>query len=221
MLNDTQVRLLRQKIMEKKSVATAAAAADMSRRSGYVWKSGLLPSETKEARTWRTRPDPLLLVWASEIVPLLEADTARVLEARTIVGELERLHPGEYGMGQARTLQRRMRDWRALHGPEREVMFQQVHPPGREGALDFTHCEELGVTILGVPFDHLLFVFTLSFSGWTWIGPAFGETFEALVAGLQGTLWELQGVPELVRSDNLSAATHELKRSGGRALNTR
>ncbi len=55
-------------------------------------------------------------------------------------------------------------------------------------------------------------------AAWHWVAVAFGETYEALVAGLQGALG---GVPEVARSDNLSAATHELKRSGGRALTAR
>ena len=50
---------------------------------------------------------------------------------------------------------------------------------------------------------------------------AFGETFEALVAGVQGALWALGGVPAVLRNDNLSAATHELKRSTGRDLTVR
>ncbi len=221
MVKDAQVRLLRRKIMEKTKLVAASSVAGMSERSGRKWQRGPLPSEAKEPRGWRTRPDPLVKVWESEVVPLLESDEKRVLEARTILGELERRRPGDYGEAQLRTLQRRMRDWRAVHGPEREVFFEQVHIPGREGAFDFTHGEELGVTILGQVFAHLLFVFTLSFSGWTWIMLAFGETFEALVAGLQGALWQLGGVPSVARSDNLSAATHELKRTGGRALNAR
>ena len=48
---------------------------------------------------------------------------------------------------------------------------------------------------------------------------ATGETFLALREGLQGTLWTLGGVPQVVRSDNTSAATHEMRRSRGRALN--
>jgi hypothetical protein len=221
MVTDEQVRLLRHKMIEKNRLVPASAAAGMSERSGRKWKGGPLPSETKRLRTWRTRPDPFAAVWHGDVAPLLEADDKRVLEARTIVAELDRRHPGEFGEAQLRTLQRRMRDWRAVHGPEREVFFEQVHTPGREGALDFTHCEELGVTILDQLLEHLLFVFTLSFSGWTWVAIAFGETYEALVAGLQGALWDLGGVPEVVRHDNLSAATHELKRSGGRALNAR
>jgi hypothetical protein len=100
------------------------------------------------------------------------------------------------------------------------VKFQQTHEPGRDASIDFTHANDLGVTIVGEVFDHLLFHFVLSFSGWTWLGLAFAETYEALVAGLQGALWELGGAPRVTRSDNLSAATHEL-RSGGRSLTKR
>jgi hypothetical protein len=35
---------------------------------------------------------------------------------------------------------------------------------------------------------------------------ALGETFEALVAGVQGALRALGGVPPVLRSDNLSAS---------------
>lgn len=101
------------------------------------------------------------------------------------------------------------------------MYFQQVAVPGREAAIDFTHAAELGVTLAGVPFPHLLFEFVLSYSGWTWTSLAFGETFEALVAGVQGALWALGAVPVVLRSDNLSAATHELKHSSGRDLTVR
>jgi hypothetical protein len=221
MVKDAQVRLLRRRLMEKQKMATAAAGAEMSERSGRKWKRGPLPSEMKKPRMWRTRSDAFAAVWDSEVVAMLTADEKGILEARTVLGELEARHPGSYPPSLLRTLQRRMRDWRALHGPEREVFFEQVHPPGREGALDFTHGTELGVTVLGQVFEHLLFIFTLSFSGWRWLTLAHGETFEALAFGLQGALWELGGVTEVVRHDNLSAATHELSRSRGRSLNAR
>jgi len=142
------------------------------------------------------------------------------LQAASVLGELRRRKPGCFIDGQVRTLQRRMRDWRAVSGPPQPVFFEQEHPPGRAGAFDFTHCTSLGVTIAGIAFLHLLFVFRLSFSRWTWVELAFGETYEALVSGLQGALWTLEGSPEVARHDNLSAATHELRLSGGRALNT-
>jgi hypothetical protein len=154
-------------------------------------------------------------------VPLLEADRRGVLEATTILAELQRRHPGEFIHGQLRTLQRRLRQWRALNGPEKEVFFPQEHLPGREAAYDFTNCDELGVTICGAPFNHLLFELVLSFSGWRWPMVAMSESFEALVLGVQEALWQLGGAVEVLRSDNLSAATHELALSGGRALTNR
>jgi hypothetical protein len=221
MVTDAQVGLLRQKRMENKTQETAAASADMSVRSARKWQAGPFPSETKKPRGWRTRADAFTAVWASVIVPLLVADTKRVLEAKTLIELLQEKQPGEFQRGQVRTLQRRMRDWRAVHGPQKEVFFEQKHVVGREASIDFTHCEELGVTICGQPFLHLLFEFVLSFSKWLWAGVAFAETFEALVSGIQGALWALGGVPLVLRSDNLSAATHELKLTGGRTLTTR
>jgi hypothetical protein len=87
--------------------------------------------------------------------------------------------------------------------------------------LDFTHGEELKVTITNLPFRHLFFELVMSYSGWRFVDLAMGETLESLVKGLQGALWKLGGAPEVVRSDNLSAATHELKYSRGRSLNQR
>jgi hypothetical protein len=120
-----------------------------------------------------------------------------------------------------RTLQRHVREWRAEYGPPREVFFSQEHRPGHTGSIDFTHATELGVTVQGAPLVHLLFHFILAFSGWHYVELAFGETFEALVRGLQNALFALGGVPERIRQDNLSAATHELAKTGGRALTTR
>ena len=221
MVKDEQVSLMRRKRMEGKTQEAAAAAAGMSVRSARRWREGALPSSEKGPRGWRTRPDPLAEIWDRDVVPLLEADGDGVLEATTILEELEQRHPGCVGRGQLRTLQRRMRDWRALHGPAKEVYFPQEHPPGREAVVDFTHATSLGVTIAGEALVHLLFVLRLSFSGWTWLGVAFGETFEALVRGVQDALWTLGGVTEVLRHDNLSAATHELRRTGGRALTAR
>ncbi len=147
MVTDAQVRLLRRKMAEGKTIAAAAAAAGMSERSGRAWKAGPLPSGTKEPRGWRTRADPFSAICprTPEVVPELQADTSGVLEAKTILSELQRRHGNGYGPGQLRTLQRRVHEWRAHHGPGKEVMFEQRHEPGREGAFDFTDCNELGV----------------------------------------------------------------------------
>lgn len=220
MVTDEQVRLLRKKMSEGKTIASAAAAAGICERSAYTWKQGALPSDSKGARPWRTRTDPFAGVWDSEVTPLLASDEHSVLEGTTVLAELRRRHGDQYGPSLLRTLQRRMHEWRALHGPGKEVMFEQRHEAGREGSFDFTDASELGVTIAGEVFSHLLFQLVLSFSKWRWVGLAYSETFEALVRGLQGALWELGGVPRVWRSDNLSAATHQIP-GGGRELNRR
>ena len=219
MITDRQTRLLRQKRMEGKTQETAAAKAGMSVRSARKWQSGPLPSQAKPEHRWRTRPDPFDGVWEDEIEPLLRNDPTGKLKATTIIDWLAEQHPGRFSASQLRTLQRRLQDWRALHGPDQEVYFPQEHPPGREAQFDFTHCGELKVTIAGQPYPHLLFQLILSHSGWRYAEVAAGETFLALQQGLQNALWTLGGVPQILRSDNLSAATHEVKHSRGRALN--
>ena len=205
--------------MEGKKQQTAAAMAGMSERSARKWQCGPLPSETKQERRWRTRPDPFDGVWEEEILPLLRGEAAGRLRATTIIEWLEEKFPGRFSASQLRTLQRRLQDWRALNGPDQEVYFPQEHPPGREAQLDFTHCNSLGVTIGGRRYRHLLFQLVLSHSGWRYAEVVAGETFVALKQGLQNALWELGGAPQIIRSDNSSALTHEIKRSRGRALN--
>jgi len=218
MVTDQQVLLLRRRIMEGKSQQASAAAAGMSARSARRWKRGALPSE-KNKRSWRTRPDAFAGVWDEEIAPLLRRDARKKLQATVLLEWLDERHPGRFNASHLRTLQRRLRDWRALHGPDREVYFEQEHPPGREAQMDFTHCGGLEVSIGGEPFEHMLFEFVLSHSGWRYAQVCFSETFSALVSGLQGALWELGAVSEVVRTDNLSAATHDLRDSRGRAFN--
>ena len=152
--------------MEGKTQEAAGAKAGMSVRSARKWQDGPLPSQAKSEHWWRTRPDPFDGVWEDEIEPLLRNDPAGKLKATTIIDWLADQHPGRFSASQLRTLQRRLQDWRALHGPDREVYFPQEHPPGREAQFDFTHCGELGVTVGGQPHAHLLFQLILSHSGW-------------------------------------------------------
>ena len=116
--------------MENRTLEASAAAAAMSVRTAGKWQRGSLPSETMKARTWRTRADPFEEVWDDVVLPLLENDAEGRLQATTIFSELEEQWPDRFTASQLRTLQRRLRDWRALHGPEREVFFEQEHPPG-------------------------------------------------------------------------------------------
>jgi len=188
--------------------AVAAAKAGFSRATGYrIEADPRSPSQKKPPRG-RRRPDPLAGVWISEIVPMLEA--APGIRAVAAFGELLRRHP-ELGEGVRRTLERRIRMWRALNGPEQEVIFRQQHPPGRMGLSDFTDMADLSITIAGEPLDHRLYHFRLAFSGFEHAGVVLGgESFVALAEGLQNALWALGGVPEQHRSDSLSAAFRNL-----------
>ena len=135
-----------------------------------VAHTGPLPSEKKK-RSWRTHQDAFEGV-NEDIVPLLRRDAKEKLQATVLLEWLDERHPGRFNATHLRTLQRRIRDWRALSGPEREVYFEQKHPPGREAQMDFTHCDSLKVTIGGEQFDHMLFEFILSHSGWRYAGCA-------------------------------------------------
>ena len=175
MVTDQQVLLLRRRIMEGKTQQASAAAAGMSARGARRWRSGPLPSEKKK-RSWRTRPDAFSEVWDEEIVPLLRRDAREKLQATVLLEWLDERYPGRFNASHLRTLQRRIRDWRALSGPEREVYFEQKHPPGREAQMDFTHCDSFEVTIGGEPFPHMVFEFILSHSGWRYAQICFSET---------------------------------------------
>ncbi|MDH3317894.1 MAG: IS21 family transposase [Gammaproteobacteria bacterium] len=186
----------------------AAAKAGVSTATGYrIDDDPRLPSQKKTPRG-RRRPDPLAAVWDAEIVPILKA--APGLRAVAVLAEIRRRHP-EIPPGIRRTLERRIRTWRALAGPEQDVMFRQEHPPGRLGLSDFTDTSELDVTVAGVPLEHRLYHFRLAFSGFAHARVVLGgESFVALAEGLQNALWALGGVPKEHRSDSLSAAFRNL-----------
>lgn len=207
-ITDHQVHQYKQDRNRTTQVAAAARAGLSERSARRIEQSQTLPSQ-RPGRTWRTRPDPLCEVWESEVVPLLRTDAA--LNAVTLLEELQRRHPGEYGDNVLRTLQRRVRQWRAVHGADREVYFAQEHPPGRLGLSDFTVCNDLGVQVGGAAFEHRLYQFAMAHSGWRHaVVVTGGESFMALSTGLQAALWRLGGVPEEHRTDSLSAAFNNL-----------
>jgi hypothetical protein len=197
----------------------AAARAGISPTTGgRLDADPRLPSQRQQPRK-RRRPDPLAAVWDSEIVPMLQA--APGLRPVTILGEMQRRHPG-FPADTRRTLERRVRLWQALHGPEREVIFRQEHPPGRQGLSDFTDASGLGVTIAGVALAHRIYHFRLAFSGWQHAHVVLGgESFVAIAAGLQDALWSLGGAPAEHRSDSLSAAFRNLERDTAEDLTAR
>lgn len=208
MVTDRQVRVLFEELASGKTLAGAAARADMSERTARRYKElGKLPSEVAVAHTWRTRPDPFEEVW-KEAADLLEENPG--LEAKTMFEHLQRKYPGRFQDGQLRTLQRRVRYWRATEGPAKEVYFAQIHVPGKLCQSDFTFMTELGVRIGGRLFEHLCYHFVLSYSNWETFTLCYSESFESLSEGLQSALWELGGVPLQHQTDRLSAAVNKV-----------
>jgi hypothetical protein len=208
MTSDLQVRRLMKLIGKEPTLARAAAKAGMDEKTARKYRnSGKLPSECRQPHDWRTRKDPFEEAW-EWVRGHLELEPG--LEAKTLFAALQRESPGRYADGQLRTLQRRIKTWRALEGPAKEVFFAQRHEPGKLCESDFTHMNSQGVTIAGQPFDHLIYHFVLPYSNWETGTICFSESFESLSAGLQSALWELGGVPEAHRTDRLSTAVHQV-----------
>lgn len=208
MVTDGQVRLLMKRIQTEKSLAMAAAKSGMSEKTARKYRdSGKLPGEVRPSHTWRTRLDPFEAVWG-EVRAHLEREPG--LEARTLFEAIQRQYPGRFADGQVRTLQRRVKTWRAVEGPGREVYFPQVHRPGLLCESDFTHMTSLAVTLQGRPFPHMVYHFVLAYSNWEAGTICFSESFESLSDGLQNALWELGGIPSEHRTDRLTAAVHKM-----------
>ena len=169
--------------------------------------AGKLPSEMAAPRDWRTREDPFAEHWSA--VEALVRETP-ALEAKTLFEVLTTKYPDRYEAGQLRTLQRRVRLWRATQGPDRAVTFAQQHRPGEAAQTDFTSTSELGITIAGQLFAHLLCVFVLPFSNWLWATVCLSESMAALPKGVQRALFQLGRVPRYHQTDNSTAATHRI-----------
>jgi len=217
-INDHQMRLyMKSRLTQTKPVAAAQAA--ISLKTAYRIESDpRLPSQ-KSAPRGRRRPDPLLTIFDSEIVPMLTA--APGLRPIAIFAEMQRRHP-ELPEGVRRTMERRIRQWRALNGQDRDVIFRQVQEPGRMGLSDFTEMGDLAVRICGEELDHRLYHFRLACSGFEHVHVILGgESYVALAEGLQNALWALGGAPREHRSDSLSAAFRNLDREAREDLTRR
>lgn len=188
---------------------TAAAKAGISERSGRRIEQG---QHQQRPHDWRTRSDPLAEVWQSELMPMLERQPQ--LQAMTLFLYLEEHYPGQYAQSILRTLQRRVRQWKATSGAPKPVVFELEHLPGEMGLSDFTHLKQATITIAHQPFEHLLYHYRLACSGWRYVQVIQGgESFVALSEGLQNALAACGGVPKIHRTDSLSAAYRNL---GGR-----
>jgi hypothetical protein len=209
MVKEGQVRLLVRYRLLGESPELAAAKSGMSTKTARKYlNGGKMPDEMQIEHNWRTRGDPFAQVW-EELEELLK-DSEGKLEAKTAFDYLQRKYSGQFRPGQLRTLQRRFKEWRALKGSHKEVFFSQVHQPGKLAEFDFTRMNSLGVTIQGVPFEHMVWHFVLTYSNWESVGICFSESFESFSHGVQSALWELGAAPLELRIDCMSAAVKNI-----------
>jgi hypothetical protein len=189
------------------AVGLAADRSGMDRKTARKYiRAGKAPSELEQPRWWRTRKDPIAEHdWAFVEAQLTESPK---LEAKTLFEMLQERSAEPYGDGQLRTLQRRVKQWRATKGPSKEVFFSQEHRPGEAAQTDFTHATELGVTIGGVALGHMLCHFVLPYSNWEWATVCMSESLLSLRRGVQAALFRLGHHPEWHQTDNSTAATH-------------
>lgn len=215
-----QVRVyMSERRLGKKQVTAAAQAGISERTARRLERRDREPSQ-RGVRSWRTRQDPFEAVWTNEVVPELER--APGLQALTVLEWLQERHPEEYPDKLLRTLQRRVKDWRARFGPEKEVMFPQRHGPGLRALADFTLLKDTQIHIAGEILEHRLFHFRLAYSGWCHVRVVLGgESFTALAEGMTAALERLGGVAAEHRTDSLSAAFKNLDREARADLTER
>ena len=208
---DPQVRKLMEEHSRTGRVEVSGLRAGMDRKTARKYlKLEKLPSELRKERTYRTRADPFDLDW-----PAIKAQIAAApdLEAKTILEDLQDRKPGQYHPGQLRTLQRKIKSWRAEEGPEKVIFFAQLHRPGEAAQTDFTNADELQITIAGVLFPHLLCHFVLPYSNWQCATICKSESMAAIKRGVQTAVFRLGRVPGFHQTDHSSAATHKLSKA--------
>jgi Mu transposase, C-terminal domain len=211
MKKDTEVKLYMQERRKGATQRVAAARAGISERTGRTYeRQGKLPSQRKRPHDWSSRENPFEEDWPW-VIAQLKQDPA--LQGSTLFALLCEQHPERYRPTQVRTLQRHIARWKALHGPEQEVIFEQRHTPGERAQSDFTHMDDLGVTLAGEVFGHMVYHFVLTYSNVEAASICFGETFEALAEGMEKALWQIGGVPQQHRTDHLSAAVRHLPKT--------
>jgi hypothetical protein len=158
-INDRQFRRYMSSRKEGETQATSAVRAGFSERTARrIDESPILPSQARASpRQYRTRRDPFEEVWHQDLLPLLRQVSG--IQATTLLEELQRLHPGQLPDHLLRSLPRRVAHCRATEGPDRDLIFRQNHPPGRQALSDFTDAISLAVTLAGQPFAHRLYHF--------------------------------------------------------------
>ncbi len=216
---DRRVRKLMEALAKTGKIDVAASLADMDRKTARKYmRSGKMPAQMRSEHGWRTRADPFAKHWEKVEKMLREAPE---LEAKALFDWLSEEHPDVYREGHLRTLQRRLRHWRATEGAPQEVYFPQEHKPGEKMETDFTNMNELEVAIHGEAFPHIFCHCVLTYSNWEWGKVCHSESLLSLKAGVQATFFRLGHIPKEHWTDHSTAATHEIAGSegGGRGFN--
>jgi hypothetical protein len=218
MITQQQYRKLMSNYQETGNVTNSALKADVSRPTAQKYiKAAQTPEALQVKHTWRTREDPLEEIWPQAEAMLAEAPD---LEAKSLFEHLGERSPWAVQEKHLRTFQRRVKLWRLNHGPDKEVFFPQDWEAGRALQMDWTHAAELAITLSGQPYDHLLCHCVLPHSNWEWATPCLSESLLSCKQGLQEALHRLGKVPQELRVDNSSAATHRVGGGGpGREFN--
>lgn len=210
LITDRQYQRLMKEYNASGVLAHAAMKADVDLKTArrYI-RAGKGPQEMKPRHTWRTRADPVEAIWPQAERMLEETPE---LEAKLLFEHLLAARPDVVDGRALRTFQRRVTQWRRRHGPPKEVCFAQVREPGRSLQFDWTHANELGITIGGQPYPHQLAHAVLPYSNWEWAVPCQSESVLSLKLGVQEAFWRLGGVTAELQTDQSSTATHQLRR---------
>jgi len=212
MITESQYLKLFRERTKGVSIEVAAIRSGMSEKTGRKYlKVCKSPEDLKKGHDWQTREDPFEADW-KEVEGMLEINPG--LEAKTVFNFLNTERGRNYQEGQLRTLQRRFKNWRAVKGPGKEVIFDQVHHPGELSASDFTDMNELGISINGEVFTHKIYHFVLTYSNWETGSICLSESFESLSSGFQNALWRAGCVPKRHRTDRLTAAVNNFNSEG-------
>lgn len=205
---DRQVQILMRERQKGKTQEQAAAKANLKSRQTVAKyeKLGKLPSEQKRPRQYRTRRDPFAEDWSAIKAMLREAPA---LQPKTVFDWLCEQRPGRYRPGQLRTLQRKIAHWKAMNLTQIATL-PQIRQPGEAMQTDGTWMTELGITIQGRAFPHLLIHCVLPYSNWEWGRVVQSESLQALRLGVQSSLFQLGHMPLAHQTDNSSAATRKL-----------
>jgi len=163
-----------------------------------------MPSELKGERYWKTRSNVFEPVWGEIESMLIKAPG---LQSKTILTHLISKQPNQFNDSHERTLQRLLRKWRASHGSNHDVIFNQTIRAGRQSQSDYTSMNEMNISIKGDRLEHLLFHFVLPYSRWEFVSICYSESFDSLSKGYEDAVWALGYVAPEHRTDNLSAAS--------------